>query len=171
MSNRELSEVHRLVPSQLQSHQLLAPSCCRTLDALRALTYDPLMVGHQTYQKLRLHCRDHLVHLDVRLDDHLVRRLHLELLLPRQQIRLGHLRHLGEVHQIHLDDRQLGEVHQIHLTEFLGHLRHLGEVHQIHLDVRRDLRLVDQVRLDVHRLDEAPQLRCCRLAAHLVRLK
>ena len=173
MNNRELSEVHRRVPLQLQSHQLLVPSCCRTLVALRALTYDPLTDDRQTYQKLRLRCRVHLVHLDDRLDVHLVRRLFLE--LPRQQIRLDHLRHLAEVHQIHLDDLPLDEVHQIHLVLrlchlvlHLCHLVRLDEVRQIRLDVRRDLQLVDLVRLDVHQLDEVRQLRCCHLDERLV---
>jgi hypothetical protein len=122
----------------------------------------------QTYQKLRLRCRVHLVHLDDRLDVHLVRRLFLELLLPRQQIRLDHLRRLGEVHQIHLDDLPLDEVHQIHLVLRLRHLVRLDEVRQIRLDVRRDLQLVDLVRLDVHQLDEVRQLRCCHLDERLV---
>jgi hypothetical protein len=122
----------------------------------------------QTYQKLRLRCRVHLVHLDDRLDVHLVRRLFLELLLPRQQIRLDHLRRLGEVHQIHLDDLPLDEVHQIHLVLHLRHLVRLDEVRQIRLDVRRDLQLVDLVRLDVHQLDEVRQLRCCHLDERLV---
>ena len=166
MSNRELSEVHRLVPSQLQSHQLLAPSCCRTLDALRALTYDPLMAGHQTYQKLLLQCRDHLVNLDDHLDVHLGPRVLLERLLPRQQIRLDDLRR-DEVHQIRLDDLRPDEVHQIHLAARLRRLVHLGEVHQIQLDVRRDLQPVYLVRSAAHLRDEAHQLRCCHLAARL----
>ena len=133
---------------------------------MRALTYDPLTGDRQTYQKLLLRCRDHLVNLDDRLDVHLVRRLFLE--LPRQQIRLDHLRHLGEVHQIHLDDLPLDEVHQIHLVLRLRHLVRLDEVRQIRLDVRRDLQLVDLVRLDVHQLDEVRQLRCCHLDERLV---
>jgi hypothetical protein len=136
---------------------------------LRALIYDPLTDDRQTYQKLLLRCRDHLVHLDDRLDVHLVRQLHPVLLLPRQQIRLGHLRHLGEVHQIRLDDLPLDEVHQIHLVLRLRHLVRRDEVRQIRLDVRRDLRLVDLVHLDAHQLDEVRHLRCCYLDEHLVR--
>jgi hypothetical protein len=129
------------------------------------------MAGHQTYQKLLLQCRDHLVNLDDHLDVHLGRRVLLARLLPRPQIRLGDLRR-GEVHQIRLDDLRLDEVHQIHLAARLRHLVHLDEVHQIHLDVRRDLQLVYLVRSAAHLPDEARQLRCCRhLAARLVRQK
>jgi hypothetical protein len=136
---------------------------------LRALTYDPLTDDRQTYQKLRLRCRDHLVHLDDRLDVHLVRQLRPVLLLPRQQLRLDHLRHLDEVHQIHLDDLLLDEVHQIHLVLRLRHLVRRDEVRQIRLDVRRDLRLVDLVHLDARQLDEVRHLRCCYLDERLVR--
>jgi hypothetical protein len=125
------------------------------------------MAGHQTYQKLLLQCRDHLVNLDDHLDVHLGRRVLLERLLPRQQIRLGDLRP-DEVHQIRLDDLRLDEVHQIHLAARLRHLVHLNEVHQIHLVVRRDLQLVYLARSAAHLPDAARQLRCCcHLAARL----
>ena len=122
------------------------------------MTCDPLKVCHRIYQKRPLHCRDHQENSDDHLDDHLARPLLLVPLRQRQQIRQP-LRHLDEVHQIHLDDLRLDEVHQFRL--FLGqlHLDHLDEVHQIRLDDRRDLLLVYLDHLAEHLLVEVRQLR------------